>query len=346
MFDSVKKRKSAPQPLHADALDRVSFQLSLLYRAGVPGEESLTLLAQDMSSQRIGAMFTHMAEQLGEGKSLTEAAKATGLFPGHFMSMLAVGEASGKMDEVLSALSTYYRRQAQTQASLRRALTYPALMAGLVVVVFVIMLWQVLPVFAGVFAQMGVELPAVALGLLTLGSSSGYIAIALCAVLLVAVLWFLLRAKQGKGIPVGKKVAESIGRGQFASAMSMLIASGLSLESSLEYAEGILDGEALVERVHLCRQKMEEGVVFAQALSECAVFSPLQTGLLSAGVRVGNTEQAMDEVANRCITESDEALAQFVSRLELILVLVLCCAVGLVLLSVMLPLVSILSAIG
>lgn len=332
--------------LDGEALDRISFQLSLLYRAGVPSEESIELLAEDLSSPAISTALRSMAQEMGEGKSISEAAGATGLFPRHFMQMLAVGEASGKTDQVLAALSVYYRRQAEIQSSLRRALTYPAMMAGLVVVVFAIMLSQVLPVFAGVFAQMGVELPAVAKALLAFGSGSAYLAGLVCVALLAASVTFLLRARAGKPLPLGKTAAETMDRGQFASAMSMLIASGLSLEEGLDHAEGLLEGRGMGARIKATRIEMQEGIPFAKALESEQIFTPLQAGLLAAGMRVGDTERAMDEVAARCAEESNQALARFVSRLEFLLIITLSASVGLVLLSVMLPLVGILSAIG
>ncbi len=341
-----EERRVTSKQLHADALDRISFQLSLLYKAGVPSEESLSLLAQDMSSGQTSQALSAMAREMGEGRSLSEAAKEAGVFPSHFVHMLEVGEASGKMDEVLAALSTYYSREASTQASLRRALAYPAMMAGLVVVVFAIMLSQVLPVFARVFDRMGVELPAIAKGLLAIGNVSAYVAGALCLILFIGTVWFLLRARNSKGLPIGKKASETIDRGQFSAAMSMLISSGLSLENSLDYTEKLLAGTRMAEKIQRSRKKMDEGLPFAKALEESGAFSPLQAGLLAAGVRVGDTERAMDEVAVRCVQESEVALSHFVSRLEFALVIALCVSVGLVLLSVMLPLVGILSAIG
>ena len=339
-------KRSKFEILSADSLDRISFQLSLLYRAGVPSEESLYLLAEDMAGTPLGAVLQTMADEMGKGCSLSEAASVTGAFPVHFQSMLEIGEVSGNTDEVLSSLSTYYRREANTQATLRRALTYPAMMAGLVVVVFAVMLSQVLPVFSQVFEQMGVTLPPLAQTLLSFGNGSSYVAGALCVVLLVSTVWFLIRAKQGKGFPFGRKATESIDRGQFASALSLLLASGMSLENSLEYVQKLLPGSRLAPKLAVSRQRMEEGTSFSKALEETEVLSALQSGLLSAGMRSGDTERAMDEVASRCLTEGEEAISNFVTRLEFLLVVILCGAVGLVLLSVMLPLVGILSAIG
>ncbi len=338
--------KAGGSLLTAETLDRVSYQLSLLYRAGMPSEESLHLMAEDMSAQQMGAIFAAMAEGLGRGMTLSEAAEETGVFPGHFLHMLKIGEASGNTDEVLLGLSAYYKRSAATQSALRRAFTYPAMMAGLIVAVFAVMLSQVLPVFSKVFQQMGVDLPPVAKALLAFGDGSAVVAIGLCVVLLAATLWFLLRVRSGKGLPIGKKASLALERGQFSSAMSMLLSSGISLEEGLEYAENLFQNSPMAAKLQTAQRKMADGVSFAKALEETAVLTPLQSGLLAAAVRTGETERAMDEVAERCMEESQLALHYFVSKLEFLLVVALCASVGLVLLSVMLPLVGILSAIG
>jgi type IV pilus assembly protein PilC len=260
--------------------------------------------------------------------------------------MLEVGEASGNMDEVLLALSRYYRREAGIQSALRRALIYPAVMAGLVLTLFAVMLSQVLPVFAKVFQQMGVALPPLAKELMSFGQVSVYAAGVLCVLLLASTLWFLSRRGQQGSLPLGRAANDAMDRGQFSYVMSMLLSSGLSFESGLDYTEELLHGSHLVERLHRCRQRMGDGLPFARALEESGVLTPLQASLLAAGVRTGDAERAMDEVASRCAEESEEALSHFFTRLEFALVILLCTSVGLVLLSVMLPLVGLLSAIG
>ena len=340
------KTKSELKQLDANALDRISFQLSLLYRAGAPTEESLSLLSEDASASKHSPALAAMAKGLGEGLSLSAAARETGLFPRQYLTMLEVGEASGNLDEVLLALSHYYRRETGIQSALRRALIYPAVMAGLVLLLFVVMLTQVLPVFARVFQQMGVALPPLAQELMTLGQGSVFAAGVLCMLLLGATLWFLSYRGQQRGLPVGRTATEAVVRGQFSFVMSMLLSSGLPFDRSLDYAEELLEGSRLSERLRHCRQMMEEGIPFAQAMEVSLVLTPLQTSLLAAGVRTGDAERAMDEVASRCAEESEEALTHFFTKLEFALVMLLCTSVGLVLLSVMLPLLGLISAIG
>ena len=341
-----EKLGSEVKQLNADALDRISFQLSLLYRAGAPSEESLILLSKDASTGKQSQALSAMAKGLGEGLSLSAAARETGIFPRQYLAMLEVGEASGNMDEVLMALSRYYRRETGIQSALHRALIYPAVMAGLVLILLAVMLSQVLPVFAGVFQQMGVALPPLAQELMSFGQVSIYIAGVLCVFLLGGTLWLLSRKGQQGGLPIGRAANDAMVRGQFSYVMSMLISSGLSFERGLDYAEELLRGSHLVERLRHCRLRMVDGVPFAKALEETEVLSPLQASLLAAGVRTGDAERAMDEVASRCAEESEEALSHFFTRLEFALVILLCSSVGLVLLSVMLPLVGLLSSIG
>ncbi len=338
--------ESEVSQLNADALDRISFQLSLLYRAGAPSEESLALLSEDVSAGKHRQALSAMAKGLGEGLSLSAAARETGIFPRQYLAMLEVGEASGNMDEVLMALSRYYRRQTGIQSALHRALVYPAVMAGLVLILFAVMLSQVLPVFARVFQQMGVALPPLARGLMSFGQASVYAAGVICVLLMGATFWFLSRRGQRGGLPVGRAANNAMDRGQFSYVMSMVLSSGLSFERGLDYAEELLRSSHLVERLRRCRQRMEDGLPFAKALEETGVLTPLQASLLAAGVRTGDAERAMDEVATRCAEESEEALSRFFTRLEFALVILLCASVGLVLLSVMLPLVGLLSAIG
>lgn len=341
------ERSDSPvKQLNADALDRISFQLSLLYRAGAPSEESFALLSEDTSAVKYGHALSAIAKGLGEGLSLSAAARGTGIFPRQYLTMLEVGEVSGNMDEVLLALSRYYHREAGIQSALRRALVYPAVMAGLVLMLFAVMLSQVLPVFSKVFQQMGVALPPLARELMSLGQVSVYAAGGLCALLLLSTIWLLNRKGQQGTLPVGRTANEAMDRGQFSYVMSMLLSSGLSFERGLDYAEELLRNSHLVERLRRCRKVMEEGLPFARALEKSGMLTPLQASLLAAGVRTGDADRAMNEVASRCAEESEEALSRFFTKLEFALVILLCTSVGLVLLSVMLPLVGLLSAIG
>ena len=114
----------------------------------------------------------------------------------------------------------------------------------------------------------------------------------------------------------------------------------------MERTSELLEGSPLAERFLDCRRRVSEGASFPCAVEDAGVLTGLQAGLLAAGFRTGVSEEAMAELARRCQAEADERLSRLLSRFEYLLVIVLCAAVGLVLLSVMLPLLGVLSAIG
>ncbi len=132
----------------------------------------------------------------------------------------------------------------------------------------------------------------------------------------------------------------------FDRALIAAVQSGLPLDESMERTAGLLSGTRLSDQVNHCKAAMRSGTPFPQAVEESKLLSPLQAGLLHAGFRTGRTDSAMAEVADRCQTEVEGRLTRLLARFEYGLMILLCGAVGLVLLSVMLPLLGVLSAMG
>ena len=341
--------KNTTAQLTPDELSVLCWQLGRLCRAGLPWEDTASVLLQDETAPRLRAVLERMKGPLADGAPLDEAFRQAGGFPDYLLRMVEIGQASGRMDQVLEALSGYYKRESATTAAVRRVVTYPAVMAALIAVVFLVLVWRVLPVFARVFADLGAGASSTAAALLMVSSAGRYIAVAVAAVMLIGAAFLLLSARRG-ALPFLNSsrggTALAVARGRFASAMSLMLQSGLPLDEALERTEELLQGGPLSELVSRCRKLTQEGVAFAKAVEQSAIFSGMDVGLLAAGFRTGASESAMAELAERCETESEERLAMLLSRFEYGLVILLCVSVGLVLLSVMLPLLGVLAAIG
>lgn len=340
--------------LGADALSVLCYQLGMLMKAGIGGEEGVSLLAEDTGDRTVGQVLRELGKHLEEGLPLATAMERQGSFPEYMVRMVEIGQAAGRLDQVLSALSTYYHRQAETDSAIRRAILYPAIMAVLVCAVFLVLMVRVLPVFQQVFTQLGITMSPFAQSLLQAGEAGKYIAggvVLLLAVGAVALLFMSRRrAKAAQSLEtkfLGRGAAgRAVERSHFAGAMALMLQSGLPLDQAVDYTAKLLEGSTLSQPLADCRAKMEAGTDFAQAVAECGLLDRMQAGLLSAGFRAGNSEAAMEELATRCQEEASERLSRLLSRMEFGLVAVLCLAVGLVLLSVMLPLLGVLSAIG
>ncbi len=326
------------------------YQLSLLLQSGVSHEEGVGLLCQEAQGTPVHGALERLHALLAEGAPLDRALAETGAFPAHLVRMVEIGQVSGRLEEVFSALSGYYRREEELWQSMRRTVVYPAAMSLLVGAVFLVLVSRVLPVFEQLLGQLGVGLGSVAYTLLRLGSA-GRGAAAVFLALLAAVSLFLFwafRSGGGGALRLLSKTAagRAADRSRFASAMALMMSSGLPLDEAMEHTCRMLEDSPLSPGLADCRRRMEAGTPFPQAVEEAGLASRLQAGLLSVGTRAGAADQAMGELARRCQEEADAALERMMGRFEYAVLIVLSLAVGLVLLSVMLPLLGVLSAIG
>lgn len=337
--------------LTAEALAGFCYRLALMVKAGIGVEDGIALLVADGEES---AYLDLLLSYLQEGESLSAGLSDCGCFPDYMVRMVEIGQASGRLDQVLEALSAYYRREAETTASIRHAILYPAVMAALVAVVFLVLMLRVLPVFGQVFTQLGVAVSPMALGLLRAGVIGKYVGAVLVALLGAGAVLLLLLSRR-RAVAAQSLELRLLGHGasgvavdrsRFASAMALMLSSGLPLDEAMERTIRLLEGSTLAPHLAQCRMKMEHGTAFAKAVTDCELLDSAQAGLLSAGFRAGVPAQAMEELASRCQAEADERLARLLGRLEFGLVAALCLSVGLVLLSVMLPLLGVLSAIG
>ncbi len=343
-------------PLTADRLSVFCYQLSLMQRAGISAEEGVSTMLGDAGAEWEKHLLSAVLDRLSAGEPLDRALSAAGVFPDYLLRMVEIGQASGRLDRVLSALSGYYRREAAIQGAIRRTVAYPAMMTALITFVFLVLLAKVLPVFQGVFAQLGMSLPPVAAALMKLGSAGGTIAVVLAVLVLAGALALFALFRTRKGTEAARRlgqkllknsaVTRAVDRSRFASAMALMLSSGLPLDEAVERTARLLEGTGLEPLLRLCRAEMERGALFPTAVERAGILDGLPAGLLAAGFRAGVPEQAMEELADRCREEADERLGRLLGRVEYALVLALCLSVGVVLLSVMLPLLGAMSAIG
>lgn len=214
----MERDRMRRETLDDDTLSLFCSQLSLMLQAGIGVEEGAALLAGDADEPGQRTLLAGLRAGLDRGEPLSQALEATGGFPDYLLRMVEIGQASGRLDQVLAALGRYYARQADTRRALRRAVAYPAVMAVLIAVIFLVLVARVLPVFQQVFVQLGVELSPVAAALLRFGSAgqavtaAAAVVLALCALLLV----WLLRAQTGaaalSGLFARTRAARALGR--------------------------------------------------------------------------------------------------------------------------------------
>ena len=343
--------------LSNEELSFFCMELSLLLHAGIGVEEGLRLLAEDTEDEGSRTFLTDIAEHLADGMSLAGAMRESGRFPDHVAGLVDMGEQSGRLEGALSSLARHCETRSRMERQIRSALLYPAILLLMMLVVIVVLLTQVLPVFNEVYASLGGQLTGVAGGLLMLGYALDRAMPVLCVLLALVIAFLMAFAAGGRFRDrvlalwdhwMGDRGASrAMHTARFAQALAMGLSSGLHMEEALDLAAS-LQGAAPAAQARCadCRERLDQGEDLAGALRQSGLLPPAACRMLALGQRSGTGDTVMEEIARRLSEEAEIALETRVSYVEPALVIVTSVLVGAILLSVMLPLMHIMAAIG
>jgi len=332
-------------------------ELAMLLDAGLTVNDSLHVLQEDESSKDGKAIMQALIEALERGEPFSIALKGTGLFPRYMVHTVEIGERTGRLVETLTALSEYYERQVRLSITIKNSVLYPAILLVLMVVVVLILIVQVLPIFNDVFSRLGTQMSPVAMSLMEFGGWLGDAAIAIAAVfgaifVLVVLVWAIpsLRRALAKVFSDrfgSRGIFGKLASSRFVFAMTLAMASGLDTAEAIGVAAGISGGSKAVDEKHVrCMQLLDSGSTLSEALSGAGILSPQDGKMLSVGARSGKADLAMSEIARRSDLDVRDSIDRIVGRIEPTLVIISSVVVGVILLSVMLPLMGIMTAIG
>lgn len=337
-----------------ETISSLCMSLSHLIHAGIGTGDALALLCEDEQDPVCKKLLQDMAVLGDDGISLAAIFQKTGRFPAYVCTLLTVGEQVGKTEETLTALAQYYIRREQMRRQIRSSLLYPAMLLGVLLAVMVILLVWVLPVFDDVYAQLGSRLTGLAGSLLTFGTVLGKLLPFLCAgLVLIAAVFAVPPVRKGflaywRKYRGDKGVAQDLNSARFVQALSMAVSSGMTDQEAVCMAASLsLDqSPGFCARCAACLTALDNGSTLAQALQKTGFFSPAQRRLLEAGVHSGRSEQVLETLSLDLTEDSQQKLYRIIGKIEPAMIAVSCVLIGLVLLSVMLPLMDIMNTIG
>ena len=332
-------------------------ELALLLHSGVSAADGLYLMAEEETDSQLHNLLSGMAAALDDGDYLYQVFQQTGCFPASMTGLLRVGEEVGRTEETLNALAVYYENRDRMQRQIVSSLTYPAILLLLMLIVIIVLLSQVLPVFNEIYLSLGGQLTGVAGSLLLLGQLLNRSMPVLCGLLAVTLVsaagLYLHRGLRRKVTGYWRTrwgdrgISRKMNNARFAQALSLGFSSGMVLEDAVELASELLaDCPDAAARCNHCHDQLLQGVELADALGSNGLLSPSACRLLTLGMRSGSGDSIMEEISRRTQDEAQQALDSAVGKVEPTLVLVTSGLVGVILLSVMLPLMNIMTAIG
>lgn len=348
----MKKRKT----LNQEEVSSFCSQLSLLLPAGITPYEAITLICEDTPDARGKDILEQLTASLKEGLSFYEALQNTSLFPEYVLAMVLLGEESGNLDIIIQKLADYYEQQCSITASIKNAIRYPIVMICFMLIILVVLLTKLLPIFNLLFLQLGSELTGVAAQLMAIGSLiksfSGFL---ILLTILFAITFIILsyvptlRRRWVHFIHTNRLTRNfflDIAYARFASAMSMTTASGMDLFRSLSLAKMLVGNEIAAQKIDQCAEAISSGDYLYEAMKKAGIFHSTHLRMLQLGQRSGETDAVLAKISAYYENEALTRLQRMLGAIEPTLVIFFSLLVGLILLSVMMPLIGIMSSIG
>lgn len=351
-----KTEKKAKNRYQHQELSAFCLQVALLLEAASPLDEGLAIMAEDAGEQWEKDMLLFMAEGVELGDPFYQVLEDTKAFPPYVVKMAKLGQSTGTMDQMMLSLAEYYEKEFFLMRNIKNALTYPIIMVFMLLAVLFVLFAKVMPIFEDVYSQLGAEISPAARSAIQFGGIFSGVALAAGAVLVVICGGVWVFAKMGHRISFVEKlvawtkrrsrIALAVANRRFTSVLALTLRSGLELEKGLELAGELVENQAVEEKIGTCRQQLGEGQSYYAAMKATGLFSGFHIQMIKTGTRSGHLDRVMEDISQDYEQQADGAIDGVISRFEPTMVAVLAVAVGLVLLSVMLPLVGVLSTIG
>ena len=340
--------------LESAELSSFCSQVALILSAGLPLYDGMETLAETTRGSEYAELYENASKAVTETGSLYQALQRDDCWPTYMVEMVGIGEQTGQLEKVMNGLSEYYAREDRIRTSVIGAITYPLVLGVMLVLIIAIMLWKVLPVFQRVLNSMGAELSASGSALMRMGSTIGWVVLALVALVVLAVVIGALLMKTSardrvlalvkKLFPPVRKLSMKLASSRVASVLSMMLSSGFPTNEAFRLLPSVLsDGEA-ADKVQGIRKELDSGAAFADAVSHSKLFDGLHDRMIRMGVAAGREDQVMAKIADLYEEQVEEGIARLVAIIEPTLIALLAIVIGAVLLSVMLPMAGILSS--
>lgn len=328
-------------------------QFSIILRSGMSAIEGLAILNDDSQTERGKEILTFLYKDMEESGSLAHAMEQSGAFPASAAAYVRTGEETGCLDEVMKGLSAFYAKEIQITDQIQSAVAYPLVMLGMMTAVIVILLVKVLPVFRQVFRQLGLEMSGISGVLLGIGETLSRYSTAFLVLLaaMIGFILFLVLHPKGQELirkivcrfPGMKEIPVNLDYSRLCQCISLGIRSGLSPELCVELAGAVVTQTEIREKLASIQKQLAEGYGFIEAITESGLFKAMELRLISLGFQAGASDEVMEKLAEQYEEKSTDSVSHIVSILEPTIVIVLSILVGLVLLSVMMPLLGLLS---
>ena len=327
-------------------------QLKSLMKARVDLLKSLSILYGQADKPKLKDLILDLHTTIKNGESFSSAlAKFPNFFSGLYVNLIKIGEASGRLDDVLAELDDFLTRDQEFKMHLKTAMAYPVLMVSVGICAVFVLLSYVIPKLSAIFSDFDYALPLPTRIMLAISSffKSWWWAILLAMGFVVMIPAQLSKTAGGRSrldwvklhIPVWSGLILKQAMARFCRTLSLLIRSGLPAFQSLQVAIPTLENSMLTRELDVVKKDVLEGTSMASSMKKVSFFPSFLVQMISVGEEGGKLEGVLNEVANIYTEEIDARLKVITSLLEPVIILFLGVILGGIVMAMLLPILQI-----
>ncbi len=339
------------------AKDLVIFsrQFSVMLKATVPVVKALRILVKQTKNPKFKLVLSEIADEVDGGMKLSQALSAhPKIFSNFFVAMIESGETSGRLDEVLEYLADQQEKSYDLMSKIKGAMIYPIFVVSGLIVVGIVMMVAVIPKLTAVLQETGGELPmSTKILIATSDFMSGYWwLLAIITLVLIVGGKYAVKTPAGKAyrdwlvikLPIFGKLFQKIYLVRLVQSLGTLSSGGVSLVKALEITSHVVDNSVYRKIIEQTISEVDEGNTIGSVFIQSKNIPMMASYMISVGEQAGKLELVLEKLSNFYTREIDNLVANLVSLIEPLIMVVLGLAVGVMVAAIILPMYNLASS--
>ena len=332
-------------------------QFSTMIDAGVPMVRCLTVLQEQTPNPKLKRVIADISAEVQGGQTLSRSmGKYPGIFSSLFIGLIKAGEIGGVLEESMQRLAGFLESEQNLRRKVKSSMTYPIIIAVVALTIVTVLVTFILPRFMSLFKDLGVaEFPLptrIMMGVSNFITSRWYFTIIFIVGFVMAFRTFV-KTRVGRRVfdrvklkaPVFGNLNHKVALARFSRTLGTLLSSGVGILQALETCAGAVDNEIIGDAILEARARIREGDLIAAPLQRSKMFPPMVVQMITIGQESGSLEQMLAKIADFYEAEVDAALESLTAAIEPVMIVFMGGAVGFIVISMFLPLVSVVNAL-
>jgi type IV pilus assembly protein PilC len=335
----------------------MSRQISTLFEAQVSALKAFNLLATNTENESLVKILNNISDDVSSGLSISMSlAKYPEVFSAFYVNMVKSGEESGKLTQIFSYLADYLDRQYQLTSKTKNALIYPAFVMGVFVLVMTMMFVFIVPRLKDIITQSGQDVPLLTQIVLALSDILVHYGIYILILLAIFITWLIRFARSKTGsryldnlkisVPVFKNIYLKLYLSRIADNMDTMLSSGITIIRAIELTGDVVGNRVFEEVLAEAVEKVKSGSSLSDALASHPEIPPIMTGMIRVGEETGSLGTILRTIGKFYNREVNDAVDTLVSLIEPAMIVGLGVGVGILLVSILMPIYNVAGGIS